>query len=264
MTAQQKRLKVFLLGDSCIDEYVHVVRRLNPESDADLFTVISSPTRKLGMAENVGACLERLGVSVTPCMPTDMFDMSLKTRYLDIYGNTLVRIDYDRPPRTEPQLVRKVNLNTFDAVVISDYNKGWVTTDTIEYVIKHFSGPIFLDTKKKNLKDFSECIIKINEKEYKQANTTDTSMYVTLGAQGVKHNGLHFPTLEVECIDPCGAGDAFLAGLVYGYFQNTKRPGVHYALVCGAISTTRMGTYQPTLLELEQGLLAYDSQNRQS
>lgn len=264
MTAQQKRLKVFLLGDSCIDEYVQVVKRYNPESDADLLTVISPHTRKLGMAENVASCLEKLGVAVTPCMPTDILDMSVKTRYLDMLGNTLVRIDHDRRPSTQPQLVRNIDINTYDAVVISDYNKGWVTTETIEYIIDNFSGPIFLDSKKKNLSDFSGCIIKINEREYKQANVSDANMYVTLGAKGVMHNNLHFPALEVESIDPCGAGDAFLAGLVYGYFQQTTRPGVHYAIVAGAVSTLHIGTYQPTLLDIKQGLVLYDAQNGKS
>ena len=260
MTAQPKRLKVFLLGDSCIDEYVYVVKKQNPECDTDLLTVVSDHMRKLGMAENVAGCLENLGISVTPCMPTDPFDMSLKTRYVDVNGNTVVRIDHDRRPSTQPQLVRTVNLNSYDAVVISDYNKGWVTTDTINYVIQHFSGPIFLDTKKKNLEEFAGCVIKINEKEYSQANYFDDAMYVTCGERGCFHNGIEFPTLEVGCIDPCGAGDAFLAGLVYGSLQNTMRPAVHYALVCGAISTTYLGTYQPTLLELEQGLVIYDAQ----
>ncbi len=261
MTVQQKRLKVFLLGDSCIDEYVYVTKRHNPEAPCDLL-MAGDHIRKLGMAENVGQCLERLGVVVTPCMPSAITDLSLKTRYVDQYGNTLVRIDHDRTPITQPQLVKNVDLNTFDAVVISDYNKGWVTTETIKYVMNSFSGPIFLDTKKPNLGDFDKCIIKVNEKEFNSATISPLSpCYVTLGANGALYGGAQYPTLKVECVDACGAGDAFLAGLVYGYFQNTWRPSVHYALVAGAISTTKHGTYQPTLQDIQLGLQQYDTQN---
>ena len=261
MTVQQKRLKVFLLGDSCIDEYVYVTSKTNPESPAPLL-VASDHIRKLGMAENVGACLERLGFTVTPCMPSAITDLSLKTRYIDEHGNTLVRIDHDRRPVTQPQLVKNVDLNTFDAVVISDYDKGWVTTETIKYVMHNFSGPVFLDTKKPNLDDFNKCIIKVNQKEFNAATKSQFApVYVTLGSEGAIHAGIKYPTLKVECVDPCGAGDAFLAGLVYGYFQQTWRPSIHYALVCGAVSTTKLGTYQPTLLDLQRGLTIYDAQN---
>lgn len=264
MTAQQRRLKVFLLGDSCVDQYVHIQeQKHNPECAAPLL-MAGEVFRKMGMAENVALCLERLNIIVTPCMPTDLVDLSVKTRYVDSGGNTIFRVDVDRQSESKPNLVKSVNLNNFDAVVISDYNKGFVSTETIKYVTDNFRGPIFLDTKKHNLQDFSDCIIKINEKEYGDAQETTAQLYVTLGERGLWYLNKTYPTLKVQCADPCGAGDAFLAGLVYGYFQCTTYKSFEYALVNAAISTTRRGTYAPTLQELEKGLLQYDTQLRQS
>ena len=54
----------------------------------------------------------------------------------------------------------------YDALVISDYNKGFLTTQAMQTVCTYFNGPIFVDTKKTRLFQQSNVFYKINKKEY--------------------------------------------------------------------------------------------------
>jgi len=61
---QHKKLKILLIGDSCIDEYrIGTVDRLSPEAPVPVVKIIkhfSTP----GMAANVKINLEKLGIDV--------------------------------------------------------------------------------------------------------------------------------------------------------------------------------------------------------
>ncbi len=47
------------------------------------------------------------------------------------------------------------SIDTYDAIVISDYNKGFLTYEQIAKIISSSSGPVFIDTKKTQLADIS-------------------------------------------------------------------------------------------------------------
>ncbi|MEG3129415.1 aminoimidazole riboside kinase [Pantoea cypripedii] len=92
-------------------------------------------------------------------------------------------------------------------------------------------------------------------------------LLVTQGKAGVKacHNGqtCHYPTLPVISVDTTGAGDAFVAGLLWGLAQHglpENEPQLAARLasaqICGALATTAKGamTALPYLHQLEEQL----------
>ncbi|BFU34275.1 aminoimidazole riboside kinase [Enterobacter asburiae] len=69
---------------------------------------------------------------------------------------------------------------------------------------------------------------------------------VTQGKEGVIawHDGAvkHYPATPVECVDTTGAGDAFVAGLLYGLAAGQDlTPVIALAQRCGALATTAKG-----------------------
>ncbi|UAY64247.1 aminoimidazole riboside kinase [Enterobacter bugandensis] len=69
---------------------------------------------------------------------------------------------------------------------------------------------------------------------------------VTQGKEGVIawHEGAvkHYPATPVQCVDTTGAGDAFVAGLLYGLAAGQELvPAIALAQRCGALATTAKG-----------------------
>ncbi|MEG5463933.1 aminoimidazole riboside kinase [Enterobacter chuandaensis] len=69
---------------------------------------------------------------------------------------------------------------------------------------------------------------------------------VTQGKEGVIawHQGAvkHYPATPVQCVDTTGAGDAFVAGLLYGLAVGQELvPAIALAQRCGALATTAKG-----------------------
>ncbi|MDV0597288.1 MULTISPECIES: aminoimidazole riboside kinase [unclassified Enterobacter] len=69
---------------------------------------------------------------------------------------------------------------------------------------------------------------------------------VTQGKEGVIawHEGIvkHYPATPVKCVDTTGAGDAFVAGLLYGLAAGQAlTPVIALAQRCGALATTAKG-----------------------
>ena len=113
----------------------------------------------------------------------------------------------------------------YDAVVISDYDKGFLSEDDIEYIGKH-AQTTFLDTKKilgawcKNI-DF----IKINDVEYERTKHKLTDeivhkMIITTGPDGCLYQDKIFSVSRVEIKDTSGAGDTFISGLAVEYVRS--------------------------------------------
>lgn len=249
---QQKRFNILLIGDSCRDEYFYgVVERLNPEAPVPILKITRSETKN-GMAANVKANLESFGCNVT--FITDD-NLSIKRRYIDERSKQhIVRVDSDIVSK-EFDLSIIEDFLLYDAVVISDYNKGFVSYETIEQLRKKFSGPIFVDSKKQDISRFDGCFVKINETEYKQRYSLCSTMIVTLGSNGAMYkqhyNEQFFPGKSVEVVDVCGAGDTFLAALAYQYLKSgTIESAIQFANDCAAISVQNQGVYCLTPADL--------------
>ena len=245
-TQPQKQFKILLIGDTCLDIYHYgTVDRISPEAPVPIFN-FHHAVQKNGMAANVKENLENLG-----CIVDSIYGLksSVKTRLIDMKSNQhLMRIDQDAISKP----LKSYNVgDTYDAIVISDYNKGVVTYELIQDIRNQFSGPIFVDTKKNDLAKLEGCIVKINEKEYNDAISYCTDMVVTLGAEGVTYKEDRFFAPEVDVFDVCGAGDTFLAALTVGYLETGNMFGaIRFAIRASTVTVQKNGVYAPTWDEI--------------
>ena len=250
-TQAQKSLNVLLIGDSCIDEYkIGTVDRLSPEAPVPVIKIVDNYTIP-GMASNVYSNLLALGIE--PDFITNDTVIK-KTRYIDKRsGQHLLRVD------DEPNIVPwsgRIHLSpigSYDAVIISDYNKGFLTYEHIENIIKSVTCPVFIDTKKTDVERFQGAWVKINELEYSRLTSECSGLIVTLGERGAKvpHHEIHCPTKSVEVMDVCGCGDTFLAALAAQYlFTKDIEKAIIFANVAAGITVQHRGNYAPSYDEI--------------
>ena len=119
---QQKQLKILLIGDSCTDEYVYgTCERLNPEAPVPILNLKRKETTR-GMAWNVRENLMSFGMEVFILTNNESIT---KTRYIDEKSNQhILRVDDESP--LEP-MNYELPEDEYDALVISDYDKGFLT-----------------------------------------------------------------------------------------------------------------------------------------
>lgn len=241
-----KSWKILLLGDTCVDQYVYgTVDRLSPEAPVPVFVPQREETRR-GMAGNVEENLKALGCSVNLLT----LKGSVKTRFIDTRSNQqIMRLDQDAS--SEPITMETSVPPIYDAIVISDYNKGSISYELIEELTNSFLGPVFVDTKKTDLARMGSAIVKINSLEYSLAKSLPENLIVTLGKHGTRYNNNTYPAPIVEVADVCGAGDTFLASLVYQYL-NTKsiEEAIEFANRAASIAVKHIGVYAPKLEEI--------------
>jgi D-beta-D-heptose 7-phosphate kinase/D-beta-D-heptose 1-phosphate adenosyltransferase len=249
---QQKQYKVLLIGETCTDEYLYGdVERISPEAPIPILKYHSSE-KSLGMSANVKANLESFGIFVNHITNKKHI---LKTRVVDKSTNQqLLRIDDEGT--IDPLRVSEVRAAflhmQYDAVVISDYNKGYLTENDLEVFCQNFPGPVFIDTKKTNLFSYPNVFFKINQKEYNKLlkKPNEENLIVTLGECGAMYKDYIYPSQKVNVFDVVGAGDTFLAALVYAYLKTRDiAQAIPVANKASAIAVQNYGCY--TLTEEE-------------
>lgn len=244
-----KKHKILLIGDSCIDEYHYgICDRLSPEAPVPVVSIKRSET-KPGMAANVYENLIALGCDVD-FITSDI--KSIKRRYIDERSRQhMIRIDEDKD--ISPLDYSSINgINRYDALVISDYNKGFITEEIMQNIITQFNWPMFIDTKKTNLKNYKQAYVKVNETEYKSLKSECKNLIVTLGADGARFNNKIYPSPTTEMVDVCGAGDTFLAALAVEYLNTHDiEEAIKFANVAGSITVAHNGVYAPSLGEIQ-------------
>lgn len=241
--------KILLLGDQCTDEYyIGSCDRLSPEAPVPVMKIREYYTVP-GMAANVLENLLNLDCDVTFISNQTVIT---KTRYIDDRsGQHLLRVDDESTIDAWNGSVSKP-WEYYDAVVVSDYNKGFLEYQHIEHVIRNFSGPVFIDTKKPDLARFSGAFVKINNQEFHQATSHCDDLIVTLGAAGARYQDKTYPAPLVEVSDVCGAGDTFLSALTYKYLENGQdiTGAIKFATRVASITVQHRGNYSPTLEEI--------------
>jgi len=234
-------MKVLLIGDSCEDRYFYGdVKRLNPEAPVPILEYRRGVTSK-GMVWNVRENLRSFGVEVyTSTHPEEI----IKTRYIDEKSNQQI-MRYDEEPEIQPlsfDFPTEWN-NLYDALVISDYDKGFLTTEKIFELSSRFVGPVFIDSKKRLLPE--DAYIKVNELEYERMSHSNyENLIVTRGGKGAEYQGKLYPAEKVSVFDVVGAGDTFLAALTYGYLKYGRIDrAIPLANKAAAVAVSHRGTY---------------------
>lgn len=251
-TQQPTSFKVLLIGDSCTDEYkIGTVDRLSPEAPVPVIKLVDE-YQVMGMASNVYLNLKNLGIDPDFVHNEETI---LKTRYIDKRsGQHLLRVDTE--PAISPWSGRTpFPISSYDAIVISDYNKGFLTYEHIEQIIKESTGPVFIDTKKPDLSRFHGAYLKINEIEYKSRYSINDQLIVTLGDRGAMYKNYNtetlFSTAPVDVVDVCGCGDTFLSALVYQFLMTSSiEHAIIFANKAASLTVQKQGNYAPTLKEI--------------
>lgn len=238
---QQKPYKILLIGDSCVDKYVYgEVKRLNPEAPVPILdykrTEISD-----GMCLNVYNNLLSFGLDVHLITNKEKI---VKTRYIDEKTNQqILRVDVEDD--ISP-LKDEISTENYDCIVISDYNKGFITSSKMFDIVKKASCPVFIDTKKTIL-PYSNCFIKINDVEYNKLEKScknNSNLIITHGERGSEYMGVLYPAEKVNVYDVVGAGDTFLSALVYFYLKlGMIEYAIPFANKSAAIAVQHHGTY---------------------
>jgi bifunctional ADP-heptose synthase (sugar kinase/adenylyltransferase) len=247
-------MRVLLIGDSCTDVYVYGdVKRLNPEAPVPILEPKREESTK-GMAWNVFDNLKAFGLSVFMLTNEEKI---IKTRYIHEKSNQqILRVDnepeikplpyeppfiedrsaYHKPPHVVPPK------EWYDVMVISDYNKGYVTQEKLFELVEWFEGPVFIDTKKRDVPD--GCYVKLNDLEYDKLETKSDNIIITRGDEGTEYKGKLYPAEKVKVFDVVGAGDTFLAALTYGYLKyGTIEEAIPLANKAAAVAVSHRGTY---------------------
>lgn len=235
---QQKPYKILLIGDSCIDEYVYgTCERLNPEAPVPILK-FNRKESKSGMAWNVKNNLQAFGMEVY--MLTNK-EKIYKTRYVDEkYNHQILRVDVEGAVSPMNYEIPK---EEYDALVISDYDKGFITKEKLFEIVSNSTTPVFIDSKKTVLPE-KNCFIKINDNEQKLLKSKNTNLIVTKGSAGAEYNGIIYPGEKVSVFDVCGAGDTFLSALVYFYLEyGTIEKAIPFANKAASIAVQNFGTY---------------------
>jgi len=243
---QQKQYKILLIGELCQDVYVFgEVNRISPEAPVPILKK-TSKVSKHGMSGNVyNNLISLLSKSKIVTCQNSISDIK-KIRFIDRKTNyQLMR--YDIENSFESLRFEDIPDNDYDVIVLSDYNKGFITDQLIINICNKFTNAkIFADTKKKNLDSFENTTIKLNESERNEAlflkQTND--IITTLGSKGCEYQGRLYPAKRVEVHDVCGAGDVFLATLVSRWLETKDMDrSIKTANACAALSVTKLGCY---------------------
>ena len=250
-------MKILIVGDSCTDVFVYgEITRLSPEAPVPVFNPLRQREND-GMARNVANNVEALNVTIHTI--TNKNDIR-KVRYVDKKSNQLVlRVDeHDYCDRISEETLIQIknnecqpsmsNKTTVDAIIISDYCKGFLQEEDIQYICEN-NDNVFVDTKKK-LGDWvgGADYHKINSIEYErnkdflQDNDIINKTIITKGNEGCLFQGKIYPTEDVPVKDISGAGDTFLAGLVVEYVKtNDIIKAIAFAQECTKIVVQKHG-----------------------
>jgi D-beta-D-heptose 7-phosphate kinase/D-beta-D-heptose 1-phosphate adenosyltransferase len=241
-------MKILVIGDSCIDVFRYGrVNRLAPEAPVPII-VPEKEESNPGMAGNVVRNIKALKCKVD--FITNITPIK-KVRYVcSKYNHLLLRVDEnDSCENILLSILENIKWIDYDAVIISDYCKGFLDEINIKYISD--SHPVtFLDTKK-ILGGWAHNIsyIKINYHEYERNldilskdEILKNKTIITRGKYGCEYQNKNYPTQEVHVKDVSGAGDTFLAGLVVEYLKEDNiEQAIQFAQECTTTVVQKSG-----------------------
>lgn len=239
-------MKILIIGESCLDVFHYgECNRLCPEAPVPVFNSLITKVNG-GMAMNVYKNVLTMTNEVE-IFTNENWKQIKKTRFVEEKSNHMfMRLD-ENDDFYEKKEINKQYLQKFAAIIISDYNKGFLTVRDMKFISQNH--PLtFLDTKKilgKWSKYFT--FIKINSLEYnKTKHTLDSELLgkliITQGQKGCIYRDKTFPVPLVEVKDVSGAGDTFIAGLCYKFLRTKDiEKSIRFANECATKVVQKKG-----------------------
>jgi len=245
-------MKIVVIGETCTDIFIYAnSKRLSPEAPVPIITPIEE-TRNPGMSgnvvKNVSAMNPKIDI-VHLCQKEPIF----KTRYVDKKSNHMfLRVDEGE------NNIQEFNLNTsitnlmsnVDLVIVSDYDKGFLSNDRLIQIGKAAKLSI-LDSKKKLNKEIIDSFTFVKLNEYECDNNKDLkeciNIITTLGSKGARFDGVIYKSPDPkETIDVSGAGDTFTSAFILEYYR-TKNVGdsIIHANKMASIVVSKRGVATP-------------------
>jgi bifunctional ADP-heptose synthase (sugar kinase/adenylyltransferase) len=245
---------ITVIGELCRDVFKYGnVTRLCPEAPVPVLTDVYKELN-WGMAGNVQENL----LAHNPELNINLIhqkNLIKKTRYIDDKTNHMfLRVDegedYIDKLILTPEKVEDITES--DLVIVSDYNKGFLTEEALIQIGK-LSKLSIIDTKKTISKDLinSFTFIKLNEHEYQRnkhiSDKNKDKFIITLGMNGAKHNDTIFPSPSPkQTIDVSGAGDTFTAFFSLKYFETKNiSESITFANQMASIVVSKRGVTTP-------------------
>jgi len=295
-------MNILVSGDSILDTIISGSIKSNYASDFRTIHVVNTQNY-LGGAANVANNLSALNAKVTLAGTIGLDEGGSK--FLELLDATKIKKEnffrlYEKPTTHKTRICDKektiirfdiedssvidLKLNNFsdkyDAVVISDYAKGFVTEKLIEK-IKHI--PIIVaNPKPTNIelyKGLNATVIILNKQElidsyrhvfdleiFNWDRIQDLAMelrdylkckhlLITLSELGMNlyPENIHINALSKDIVDVCGCGDTTTSTLAYGLCRGLSiQESMKLANIAAAIAVQKFGTSVVTLKELEE------------
>ena len=238
-------MKVLIIGESCLDVFVYgKVNRLEPSAPVPIIQKLQTISNG-GMAMNVKNNFSAFGIEAK-ILTNNNWKSITKTRLVEKKTNHMfLRLDEGDADYGKANL-DNVDYGAYDAIVISDYNKGFLTKQQIRIICEN-SDLVFLDTKRPlGLWAEKANFIKINNHELKQAEHVSLEMkqnlIVTMGPQGALYRDKAYPVDSTDIKDLSGAWDTFLVGLCVRYWQSKDvEVAIGYANECATKVVQKRG-----------------------
>ncbi len=268
--------KILVIGDIILDEYVYgEISRINPEASSSHLVKVKEEEYFLGGAANVANNLASLGcgtylfgvigeglcagkidelcnkakINLESIAGYDGRPTVLKKRVM-VDNHQIIRMDYEKTNEIN-RVLENMILDDFkkyigeaDCIAISDYDKGTLTKNLSQKIIKMANKnkvPVLIDPKPQNVNYFKNSnVIRLNHHEasiitnidYKNGNnliktakklqkiTNSQYTIISCGKDGLfvydGNKNKKIGTNAKELADVTGAGDTVLAGLCLG------------------------------------------------
>ena len=306
MCGERIMKNIAIIGDIILDKYIYGdVERISPEAPVPILR-ITEEKYILGGAGNTANNVASLGgkatlfgivgydikadkieelakksnINTEGLFVDIIIPTIIKTRHIGRHQQML-RVDEETLPKEDvatKHILDTLNKNKYDAIIISDYNKGVVTPNLMkeikEYALKHNNTPIFADIKpihkklfknvfliKPNLKEAKEMcngINDINTIGIKLSKELNCNVLITLGEKGMalfeqNKKPVFIETSAKEVFDVSGAGDTVIATLTLTALSGAGlQEATRVANVAGGIVVGKTGTATITKEELEK------------
>ncbi len=298
-----KPKNILVVGDLILDKYIiGNTTRLSPEAPVPVI-VPNSTEYRLGGAANVAANLIAMGNHVTligavglvlsdehskelkMMLDKNKIESFLLDKYSGVHtkvriisnGQQVARIDYDCADFIKDKEVDDIvkfvkrNIKKIDAVVISDYNKGFISSSLVPKIREVYLKFIVVAPKQSDLKFYEGANIFIaNRLEFDRVHyhcltsPHTEGIIITEGAKGATLDYckadsslqlLYKQRVYKNLVDVTGSGDVFLAAFTVAFTNNLKiNECIDFANVAGGIKVSKFGTSVVSLNEINNEL----------